>query len=144
MRKILFLCLFALSLSASASDNLIVKQKDGNTSWVISTIHEITFDGNGVKISFTDGQSVYYTKENLNMLQFNVTPSNINNIETKNAISLKGNTIIVNTDVESIKVYSLNGTLVTQSVGNMLNISNLGEGTYIVKAGNLITKIVKK
>ena len=78
------------------------------------------------------------------MLQFNVTPSNINNIETKNAISLKGNTIIVNTDVESIKVYSLNGTLVTQSVGNMLNISNLGEGTYIVKAGSLITKIVKK
>ena len=144
MRKILFLCLFALSLSASASDNLIVKQKDGNTSWVISTIHELTFDGNGVKISFTDGQSVYYSKDKLSMLQFNITPSGINNIDALKAISFKNNTITVNNDAKGILIYSLNGTLVAKSNSNNLDISNLSPGSYIVKADNLITKILKK
>lgn len=144
MRKVLFLFLFALSLSTSAEDVLIVKQNDGNTSWTISTIHEITFDGNGVKISFTDGRSVYYAKDNLNMLQFNVSPSSINDIETKNAISVNGNIISVNADVNSIEVFSINGKLVAKSLGRSINISNLEEGAYIVRAGSLITKIAKK
>lgn len=144
MRKILLLFMLAVSISVFASDVLIVKQNDATTSWTISTISEITFDGKGVKIAFNDGQSVYYSSDNLNMLQFNVTPSGMNSIEAKNAISLKGNTIVVSTPVESIKVYSVSGSLVTQAAGQSIDISQLGEGTYIVQAGSLISKIVKQ
>lgn len=137
--------MLALTLSTTyASDILVVKQNDGNTSWTISTISEITFDGNGVKLAFSDGQSVYYATDDLNMLQFNITPSNINNIEAKNTISIKDNVISVSTETSSIQVYSLNGTLVATSNSKSLNISNLSAGSYIVKTDKLITKIVKK
>ena len=144
MRKLLLLFLSTLFLSASASDVLVVKQNDGDTSLAISTINEITFDGNGVKIAFTDGQSVYYSKDKLSMLQFNITPSGINNIDALKAISFKNNNITVNKEAKEILIYSLNGTLVAKSNSNNLDISNLSPGSYIVKADNLITKILKK
>lgn len=144
MRKILLLFMLALSLSVFASDVLVVKQNDATTSWTISTISQITFDGKGVNIAFNDGQSIYYPSENLNMLQFNITPSGVNNIEAQNAISLMGNTIVVSTPVECIKVYSVSGALVAHAAGQSLDISQLGQGTYIVQAGSIISKIVKQ
>lgn len=144
MRKLILLFLLTLSISSSATDVLVVKQNDGDTSWAISTINEITFDGNGVKLAFTDGQSVYYAKEDFNMLQFDITPSGINSIEDKKAFSIKNNVISANAETSGIQVYSLNGTLVATSNSKSLNISNLSAGSYIVKADKLITKIVKK
>jgi hypothetical protein len=144
MRKLILLFLLTLSISASATDVLVVKQNDGDTSWAISTINEITFDGNGVKLAFTDGQSVYYAKDDFNMLQFDITPSGINSIEDKKAFSIKNNVISANAETSGIQVYSLNGTLVATSNSKSLNISNLSAGSYIVKADKLITKIVKK
>ena len=144
MRKLILLFLLTLSISSSATDVLVVKQNASDTSWAISTINEITFDGNGVKLAFTDGQSVYYTKEDFNMLQFDITPSGINSVEAKKAFSIKNNVISVNAETSGIQVYSLNGTLVATSNSKSLNISNLSAGSYIVKADKLITKIVKK
>lgn len=144
MRKLILLFLLTLSISSSATDVLVVKQNASDTSWAISTINEISFDGNGVKLAFTDGQSVYYTKEDFNMLQFDITPSGINSVEAKKAFSIKNNVISVNAETSGIQVYSLNGTLVATSNSKSLNISNLSAGSYIVKADKLITKIVKK
>ena len=144
MRKLILLFLLTLSISSSATDVLVVKQNASDTSWAISTINEITFDGNGVKLALTDGQSVYYTKEDFNMLQFDITPSGINSVEAKKAFSIKNNVISVNAETSGIQVYSLNGTLVATSNSKSLNISNLSAGSYIVKADKLITKIVKK
>lgn len=144
MRKFLFLILFISFLSVSASDVLVVRQNDSDTSWTISTINEITFDGSGAKIIFTDGTSVYYAKKDFNMLQFDITPSGINSVEAKKAFSIKNNVISVNAETSGIQVYSLNGTLVATSNSKSLNISNLSAGSYIVKADKLITKIVKK
>ena len=144
MRKLILLFLLTLSISSSANDVLVVKQNASDTSWAISTINEITFDGNGVKLAFTDGQSVYYAKDYFNMLQFDITPSGINSVEAKKAFSIKNNVISVNAETSGIQVYSLNGTLVATSNSKSLNISNLSAGSYIVKADKLITKIVKK
>ena len=141
MRKLILLFLLTLSISSSATDVLVVKQNASDTSWAISTINEITFDGNGVKLAFTDGQSVYYAKEDFNMLQFDITPSEINSVEAKKAFSIKNNVISVNAETSGIQVYSLNGTLVATSNSKSLTISNLSAGSYIVKADKLITKI---
>lgn len=144
MRKFLFLILFISFLSVSASDVLVVRQNDSDTSWTISTINEITFDGSGAKIIFTDGTSVYYAKENLKMLDFNISPSSINNIVVKNPFTIQNNIISADTNLKGIQVYSLNGTLVAQSSNNQLDISNLSAGSYIVKIGKQISKIIKK
>lgn len=144
MRKFLFLILFISFLSVSASDVLVVRQNDSDTSWTISTINEITFDGSGAKIIFTDGTSVYYAKENLKMLDFNISPSSINNIVVKNPFTIQNNIISADTNLKGIQVYSLNGTLVAQSSNNQLDISNLPAGSYIVKIGKQISKIIKK
>ncbi|MBE6310643.1 MAG: T9SS type A sorting domain-containing protein [Bacteroidales bacterium] len=144
MRKFLFLILFISFLSVSASDVLVVRQNDSDTSWTISTINEITFDGSGAKIIFTDGTLVYYAKENLKMIDFNISPSSINNIVVKNPFTIQNNIISADTNLKGIQVYSLNGTLVAQSSNNQLDISNLSAGSYIVKIGKQISKIIKK
>lgn len=144
MRKFLFLILFISFLSASASDVLVVRQNDSDTSWTISTINEIIFDGSGAKIVFTDSTSVYYAKEHLKMLDFNISPSSINNIAIKNPFTIQNNIISADTNLKGIQIYSLNGTLVAQSSNSQLDISNLSAGSYIVKIGKQISKIIKK
>lgn len=144
MRKFIILITLAFSLTAFANDVLVVKQHEASDSWAISAIHEITFDGKGVNISFLDGETVYYSHETLDMLRFNITPSGIDNLKDQTGIILQDNTIISSTETNGITVYSLNGSIVAQTSGDSLDISHLGNGTYIVQAGNTITKIMKK
>ena len=73
MRYYLITLFLALALSASASDEVVVVQSSGQVSWSISSIKDITFDGNGVKFSFNDNTSVYYDKGSLSMIKFNST-----------------------------------------------------------------------
>lgn len=145
MRYYFLTLILSLSLSVSASDELVVEQTTGETSWTISSIKDITFDGNGVKISFNDNSSVYYAKEALNMLKFNVSTSGINGLDASaENITVAGNIIIADGNEGEIKVFSLSGSIVAQGKGSKLDISNLNNGTYVVQAGSLISKIVKK
>lgn len=145
MRYFLFTLLLSLAFSVHATDELVVSQTSNETSWAISSIKELSFDGNGVKITFNDETSVYYAQETLNMLKFNVTPSSgLSNIhEEKDRIRINGNIITV-TNCSSIKVYSLNGTLMAQTYGSMLDISHLAKGAYVVLSEGLISKIIKQ
>ena len=145
MRYYLITLFLALALSASASDEVVVVQSSGQVSWSISSLKDITFDGNGVKFSFNDNTSVYYDKGSLSMIKFNSTLSGINSIkQAEQAISIADNCIVVEGFEGNITVYSLSGAAVAQGKGNKLDISNLEKGTYIVQAGSLISKIIKK
>ena len=111
----------------------------------ISKIKELTFDGNGVKFSFNDNTSVYYDKGSLSMIKFDTTLSGINSInKSEQTISIADNCIIVEGNTSEIKVFSLSGAAVAQGKGPKLDISSLEKGTYIVQAGSLISKIIKK
>lgn len=145
MRNLALTLLLFFGLSAFATDELIVTEKSGQTSYSISTVKELSFDGKGIKISFNDNTSAYFAKETLTMIKFNASMSGINEIGNNEAsINLKGNTIYVTGDACDIKVFALDGTIVAQSHGNTLNISNISNGTYIVNAGSLISKIIKR
>ena len=145
MRYYLITLFLALALSASASDEVVVIQSTGQTSWEISKIKELTFDGNGVKFSFNDNTSVYYDKGSLSMIKFDTTLSGINSInKSEQTISIADNCIIVEGNTSEIKVFSLSGAAVAQGKGPKLDISSLEKGTYIVQAGSLISKIIKK
>ena len=144
MRYLLLTIMMSLSLSLYASDEVVVKQSSGETSWAISSIKEISFDGNGVKLLFADDTSVYYSKETLSMLKFNVATSDIEELNDTPQISIAGNILFIPNNTGDIKIFSLAGVLVIQAKGSQVDISALSDGAYIVQAGCLTSKIIKK
>ena len=138
--------IFLLSLSCTlyAGNEIIVKQTSGETTWAISTIKEISFDGKGIKLLFSDDTSVYYNKETFNMLKFNVSLSGINELNNNQHISIAGNVLSIPNNTGEIKIFSLAGVLVMQAKGSQVDISGLSDGAYIVHAGCLTSKIIKK
>ena len=144
MRYFLLTIMMSLSLSLFAGDEVVVKQSSGETTWAISSIKEISFDGNGVKLLFTDDTSVYYSKETLSMLKFNVITSGIEELNDTPQISIAGNVLSIPNNTGVIKIFSLAGVLVMQANGSQVDISGLSDGAYIVQAGCLTSKIIKK
>lgn len=147
MRYFILTLLISFSLSATAVENLVVRQNTGDTQFSISTIKEITFDGTGAKISFNDGTSQSYAKGTLVSLRFNTELSGVEDValEGEAAILFDGNVItVVGEDCDVINVYSLSGALVATGEGNELEVSELVKGAYVVQAGSLTTKIIKR
>lgn len=135
--------LIAMSSLVSA-ENMVVRQKTGDTSIAISNISQITFPAaGGVLISLNDGTSQSYAHENLYSLRFNMAVTAIEQIDAKenNAIVFDGTTVSAPT--AGISVYSLDGSLVANGGSSRLDVSHLVSGVYIVKAGCLTAKIVK-
>ena len=138
-----------MSLSLYAVDNVIVRQNTGDKSISISKISHISFpsDGSGVVMNFTDGTSEKYVRGSFVSLRFNGNISGIEEIWKDNQsgiqISADCSTISVSDVDKVIEVYSTTGALVVEGKST-LNISNLVSGTYIVKAGKEIIKIVKR
>lgn len=138
-----------MTLSINAVDNLIVRQSMGDKSISIASISHITFptDGSGVVVNFTDGTSETFARDSFVSLRFNGNLSGIDKIASENQSGLIFSTdcsiISVADENVMIEVYSTSGALVAESKGS-LNVSNLVPGTYIVKAGTVISKIVKR
>ena len=149
MRLIHLSLLLFMSLSLYAVDNVIVRQNTGDKSISISKISHISFpsDGSGVVMNFTDGTSEKYARGSFISLRFNGNVSGIEEIgvaeQTGLSFSLDYTTISCADENAMIEVYSSTGALVVEGKST-LNISNLVSGTYIVKAGNEIIKIVKR
>lgn len=145
MRTFSLVLFFSLSLAAFA-DKVVVNQTVGQTTYHVSAIQELAFDGKGVSILFTDGQSVYFAAETLDKIAFSANPSVVGSVKNAGkAITLQGNTVtVVGGEPCDIKVLSAAGKVVVQSRGTTLDISALPGGVYVVQAGGLISKIVKR
>jgi hypothetical protein len=61
----------------------------------------------------------------------------------KLSISIEGNQLTVSDNTNPVNVYSVSGALVMSSKLNVLDISNLKSGVYIVKAGTRVSKFNK-
>lgn len=148
MRYFILTLLISCALSLSATtDYLVVRQKTGDTSFSITTIKEISFDGTGAKISFNDGTYQSYAKGALVSLRFNAELSGVDQdaMLSGPAIFFDGNNITVVGEVcDVINVYSLSGALIISGDGNRLDVSDLIEGVYVVQAGSLTSKIIKR
>lgn len=150
MRLLTFTLLLCVSLLASAANELIVRQTTGDTAYEIVKISQITFpsDGSGVVLTFTDGTSKTFARSQFVSLRFNgdlvgldfVGSNDKEALLFDNAAAL----IMVIGEACDIQVYSVNGALVAEGYGNTLNVSELASGTYVVKAGSLTSKIVKR
>ncbi len=138
--------LIAIS-SFAADNNMVVRQKSGDTSIALSSISRITFPtSGGVMISLTDGSSQSYIHENLYSLKFNSSSTSAieQTVFTGNdAITFDGSIITVTSGNIGITVFSLDGQAVAFSITSQLDVTHLVHGVYIVKAGCLTAKIIK-
>lgn len=146
MRTCSFVLFLSLWLAAFADDKVVVTQTAKDVTYDVSTLKELVFDGKGVKILFADGDSVYFTTETLVKITFSAAPTSIGetNHVGRRVITLQGNVVAVSGEPCNIKVLSPTGKIVAQNHGISLDISALPGGVYVVQAGGLISKIVKR
>ena len=144
MKKgILLIFIMMLSLQVFAADELYVRQNSGDTRLNISSIKEISFPSGQVVITMTDGSTKTYSSSSFISLRFNGNiGSGIENVEQEGAIVYDG--VTVKAPQSGIFIYSTDGCLIISSEMSEVNVSTLEQGVYIVKSGDLTTKIIKR
>ena len=144
MKKgILLILIMMLSLQVFAAEELYVRQNSGDTRLNISSIKEISFPSGQVVITMTDGSTKTYSSSTFISLRFNGNiGSGIENVEQEEAIVYDG--VTVKTPQSGILIYSTDGCLIISSEMSEVNVSTLEKGVYIVKSGDLTTKIIKR
>ncbi|MBQ9076766.1 MAG: T9SS type A sorting domain-containing protein [Muribaculaceae bacterium] len=147
MRCLIVTISLFVAMASFAADNLIVRQKSGDTAVALSSVKEITFPAEGgVKISMSDGSSQVYAHENLYSLRFNGEVSGVSTADIANeegGIVYDGSTVSVAGENTKISVYSLDGSQIVKGVSPCVDVTHLPSGVYIVKAGCQTAKIVK-
>ncbi len=149
MRIFLLTLLLSLTLPAFAQENLIVRQSIGDTSYSIAKISHITFpaDGSGIVLNFTDGTSKTFAKGRYISLRFNSNISGAEMIECNDQMAIvyhvENEVVTLVGGEATVEIYSSNGTLVDEGE-NAVNVSHLSAGVYVVKAGVLTSKIMKR
>ncbi len=150
MRFLTFTLLLSVFFSLGAADNIVVRQKSGDTTYAIAQISHITFpsDGSGVVINYTDNTSQTFPRTDFISLRFNGEMVGMDLVSKNEESALvydaaTATIILVGADAP-ICVYSSNGALVAETTENKLNVSHLACGTYVVKAGALTSKILKR
>lgn len=156
MKKILVLLFavfaaFQFAQAAYTNDDLIIETKDGKqVSYRLNTRPVVTFEATDLVLTSSDVQ-VKYPVSDVKELRFASEVTAINGTKVGNiAFSVNGNEITASglKGGESLEVYGIDGkAIATASVGAdgtaAVNISALGSGIYVVKAGNKSYKVLK-
>ncbi|MGN0212342.1 MAG: T9SS type A sorting domain-containing protein [Muribaculaceae bacterium] len=130
-------------LSASAFDAIYVRQTSGDTKIALADLKEIAFLDEGVSVVTTDGSSLY-GYDTFCSLRFNQNHSGgVTEVVADAAYSFDGNVLEI-PGSESVSVYSFDGRLVLDAAGTTADVRQLPVGIYLVKAGNVTFKIVKR
>lgn len=151
MRKIVLfaIALFATSSAFATDYYLYLDDTSGNeTSWAVSGLQKLTFSGSNVLIHQIGGTTSTYPMSGISRLHFETTPTAISSIEAEGGTLFDGTSLKVNAKSGSIvSIYSASGTLVSASIvgsDGIVSIGSLPSGVYLVKTGNVTSKIMKK
>lgn len=144
MKKgILLILIMMLSLQVFGAEELYVRQNSGDTRLNISSIKEITFPSGQVVITMTDGSSKTFNSSSFVSLRFNGNiGSGVENVALDESIVYDG--VTVKAPQSGILIYSTDGCLILSSEASEVNVSTLEKGVYIVKSGELTSKIIKR
>lgn len=141
--SILFACLLAGCLSASAAHTLTI---DG--AKVLKSVATITFDGDKAILTFSDNTSAAHDLESVK-LDFSAT-SALTDLHIGSLSVTVGSSILVSGIAEGtlMQVFDLKGSLVKSQVADApectLSLEGLQGGVYIFRADNEIVKFVKR
>lgn len=156
MKKLLLTLLFGAScmLPASAAKYMTLVFADGSEqSLLLSNYPTVSFNSTQLIVQFYDavaGQTeVNFNKQEVKKYFFSDEATDVESIaDTQTGMSVQGNRIVVRGAKGAVDVFRTDGTQVQTVVkadGDtvVIEVDNLANGTYIVRAGKNVVKIAK-
>lgn len=156
MKKLLLTLLFGAScmLPASAAKYMTLVFADGSEqSLLLSTQPAVSFNRTKLIVKFYNpvaGQTdLNFNKQEVKKYFFSDEATGVASITNdKDAMSVQGNRIVVRGAKDTVSVFRTDGTQVQTVVkadGDIvvIELDNLANGTYIVRAGKNVVKIAK-
>lgn len=156
MKKLLLTLLFGAScmLPASAAKYMTLVFADGSEqSLLLSTQPAVSFNRTKLIVKFYNpvaGQTgLNFNKQEVKKYFFSDEATGVASITNdKDAMSVHGNRIVVRGAKDTVSVFRTDGTQVQTVVKTdgdtvVIELDNLANGTYIVRAGKNVVKIAK-
>lgn len=156
MKKLLLTLLFGAScmLPASAAKYMTLVFADGSEqSLLLSNYPTVSFNSTQLIVQFYDvvaGQTeVNFNKQEVKKYFFSDEATDVESVaDTQTGMSVQGNRIVVRGAKGTVGVFRTDGTQVQTVVkadGDtvVIELDNLANGTYIVRAGKNVVKIAK-
>ena len=156
MKKLLLTLLFGAScmLPASAAKYMTLVFADGSEqSLLLSNYPTVSFNSTQLIVQFYDavaGQTeVNFNKQEVKKYFFSDEATDVESVaDTQTDINVQGNRIVVHGAKGAVGVFRTDGTQVQTVVkadGDtvVIELDNLANGTYIVRAGKNVVKIAK-
>ena len=156
MKKLLLTLLFGAScmLPASAAKYMTLVFADGSEqSLLLSAEPDVTIDTKMLHVQFSNPQAgltdLEFNKQNVKKYFFSDEATDVESVaDTQTGMSVQGNRIVVRGAKGAVGVFRTDGTQVQTVVkadGDtvVIELDNLVNGTYIVRAGKNVVKIAK-
>lgn len=156
MKKLLLTLLFGAScmLPASAAKYMTLVFADGSEqSLLLSNYPTVSFNSTQLIVQFYDvvaGQTeLNFNKQELKKYFFSDEATDVESVaDTQTGMSVQGNRIVVRGAKGTVGVFRTDGTQVQTVVkadGDtvVIELDNLANGTYLVRAGKNVVKIAK-
>lgn len=156
MKKLLLTLLFGAScmLPASAAKYMTLVFADGSEqSLLLSAEPDVTIDTKMLHVQFSNPQAgltdLEFNKQNVKKYFFSDEATDVESVaDTQTDMNVQGNRIVVRGAKGAVGVFRTDGTQVQTVVkvdGDtvVIELDNLANGTYIVRAGKNVVKIAK-
>ena len=150
MKKLMFSLMMLVAANALAEDNyLYIQSSTGETvDWSVPSLQKMTFQNGNVVITKKDGTSTYTPVSSISRMYISTPSANgIESVGNNGQCIWDGERLHVNAPAGSaVKVYSVNGVLVSQTrlTDTSVNLQGLNRGMYVVNVGGHVVKIMKK
>lgn len=156
MKKLLLTLLFGAScmLPASAAKYMTLVFADGSEqSLLLSSEPDVSLTRTMLYVRFNNPQAgqtdLKFNKQNVKKYFFSDEATDVESVaDTQTGMSVQGNRIVVRGAKGAVGVFRTDGTQM-QTVGKadgdtvVIEVDNLANGTYIVRAGKNVVKIAK-
>lgn len=156
MKKLLLTLLFGAScmLPASAAKYMALVFADGSEqSLLLSAEPDVTIDTKMLHVQFSNPQAgltdLEFNKQNVKKYFFSDEATDVESVaDTQTDMNVQGNRIVVRGAKGAVGVFRTDGTQVQTVVKTdgdtvVIELDNLANGTYIVRAGKNVVKIAK-
>lgn len=156
MKKLLLTLLFGAScmLPASAAKYMTLVFADGSEqSLLLSAEPDVTIDTKMLHVQFSNPQAgltdLKFNKQNVKKYFFSDEATDVESVaDTQTGMNVQGNRIVVRGAKGAVGVFRTDGTQVQTVVKAdsdtvVIELDNLANGTYIVRAGKNVVKIAK-
>ena len=156
MKKLLLTLLFGAScmLPASAAKYMTLVFADGSEqSLLLSAEPNVSLTRTMLYVRFNNPQAgqtdLKFNKQNVKKYFFSDEATDVESVaDTQTGMSVQGNRIVVRGAKDTVSVFRTDGTQVQTVVKTdgdtvVIELDNLANGTYIVRAGKNVVKIAK-